>query len=169
MCGGKRWRHDGGDDRVEFWPCCRMKIFDNAPGYDEAKAHNDAEDERYTNQRDHQREYNAGERDDPLVDKDSKQIKKVELPKYKPLLLHCHQYQNFHSLVVGGKTCFYKCKVDGEQFQFGKCPACLGSCSFVWDRHTHADKVEYFELNRIRKETLPSERDEANHYLDNMH
>jgi hypothetical protein len=167
--GGKAWRHDGDDVRVDQCPRCGLKkLFDKEPEYDDNKAHNDREDERFVGEQEHIREYNAQERTDPLLDKNGKPMKRGENPKYKPTLFHCHQSQNYESITGTGQKCYFGCKYDGKQYPPGTCPSCKSSCSYVWDRKDHGDKMEYFRLRRLANTTSQSERDEANRYLDNM-
>lgn len=67
--GGKIWRHDGGEVRVDCCPCCGLKkLFDKEPDFDKNKAHNDREDSRFIREQEHIRDYKAGKRSDPLVD-----------------------------------------------------------------------------------------------------
>lgn len=45
---------------------------------------------------------------------------------------------------------------------------CVSSCTFVWDRRLHREHVEHFELKKLTKETNPSQKADANAYLDRI-
>eukprot|EP00956_Cyclotella_meneghiniana_P040237 scaffold190335_cov73-Cyclotella_meneghiniana.AAC.2 len=69
---------------------------------------------------------------------------------------------------VGGSKCHFDCKVKGKQYPKGTCPACKSFCGLVWDLRYHKEYMEYWDLQRLRKATTPSDRENANAYLDRV-
>ena len=68
----------------------------------------------------------------PLLDKKGKTMTKVPSPKVLPEYIICHCWQQMESIVAAGEfSCYYKCLVNGIQYDIGKCPHCLCDCSFV--------------------------------------
>lgn len=68
----------------------------------------------------------------PLLDKKGKTITKVPSPKVVPEYIICHCWQQMMAIVAAGEfSCYYKCLVNGKQYNVGKCPHCLCDCSFV--------------------------------------
>jgi hypothetical protein len=68
----------------------------------------------------------------PLM-KYGKAVAKVDVLKFKELVIMCHCWQNKHRLNVGGAVCLLQCKdpVSGKQYKLGECPVCLCGCGFV--------------------------------------
>ena len=68
----------------------------------------------------------------PALVINSKIFMSVANPRLKPELIVCHCWQNSCSAFAGGPQCITNC-FDAKtktQFDMGKCPLCLCSCSF---------------------------------------
>ena len=71
----------------------------------------------------------------PLINTKGKIITNVPTPKVAPEYFMCHCWQQMMSYVAAGVSgCYFKCLVDGIQYEIGKCPHCLCDCSFVVDK-----------------------------------
>ena len=165
--GGKAWRQDGGDP-VDCCPCCGLKkLFDKEPDYDKNKKINKDLSKEYQATVAQVKACKAGKASQP-VGKDGKPLKKVDPPKWKPQLLHCHHSQNYESVSATGQRCHFGCNYDGVSYSPGTCPSCKSSCSFIWDRLKHADILSYFQIKRVTGQATSTEREEANEYLTNL-
>ena len=168
--GGKKMpRNDSGDCIVKCCPKCELSYFDKEPDYDENRKYNSSLKQEWIEKNRHLEEYLNQSRSDPPVDAKGKAITSytgLKNPTYKPLLLRCHISENYQSMHRGGRKCHFVCKINGKQYPPGKCPACQKSCSYVWDRLKHKEKLEYFSLKMLRAETNSDERASANLYLD---
>jgi hypothetical protein len=119
--------------------------------------------------REHLEEFLTGERNDPPVDDKGKEITSEKVlgnPTLLPELLKCHIIDNWNSFSLGGKKCVFLCKIKGVQCPAGKCPACLKSCNYVWDVPHHGEAKAYFEMERMRQNTLDDQRAGYNNVLD---
>jgi hypothetical protein len=172
--GGKRLsRNDGGDCTVKACPKCGLDMFNKESDNDANKRENTEINTMWIETRTQLAEYLGGEREDPPTNPKSGKAITSEAqmggnPNLKPLLLRCHIGENYESVHIGGSKCRFKCKIGGKQYAIGRCPACLSSCSFVWNRLKHKDHLEYFELVKMRKGTTRSEREAANEYLERV-
>ena len=71
----------------------------------------------------------------PLLNKKGNVITNVPPPKFLPEYIMCHCWQQMMSYVAAGVSgCYFKCLVDGIQYEIGKCPHCKCDCSFVVDK-----------------------------------
>jgi hypothetical protein len=69
--------------------------------------------------------------DRPPVVINGKNVTKIPNPTYESEILVCYCWQNCASKFIGGQKCAWNCIVDGMQYDVGKCPLCVCTCSFV--------------------------------------
>ena len=171
--GGKKLsRSDGYGTLVKCCPKCTLDLFDKEPEFDENKRHNARAKVEWEQLKTEVDDYLSGTIDEAPIDpKTNKTITSADQVKNyatKPLLLHCQIGKNNESRHYGGSKCHFGCKVKGKKYPKGTCPACKKTCSFVWDMRYHKEYMEYWDLERLRKETTPGQRNESNAYLDRV-
>jgi hypothetical protein len=143
-------------NRIDDCPRCGFKYFDKEPDFDDNRKENNNISGRWATTRDHLEEFLARERSNPPVDDKRKEITSEKMlgnPTLLPQLLKCHIIDNWNSLSLGGKKCFFLCKIKGAQYPARKCPAYLSSCNYVWDVRNHGEAKAYFEMERMRQST----------------
>jgi len=78
----------------------------------------------------------------PLLDSKGAIITKLKNPTYGDKVVMCHCWQNFLSAFAGGSGCHLSCydSKTKTQYEAGKCPVCLCSCSFVCTMNSYSQK-----------------------------
>jgi len=78
----------------------------------------------------------------PLLDSKGAIITKLRNPTYGDKVIMCHCWQNFQSAFAGGSGCLLSCydSKTKTQYEAGKCPVCLCSCSFVCTMNSYSQK-----------------------------
>jgi len=105
----------------------------------------------------------------PALVVNSKIIMSVPNPRLEPELIVCHCWQNSCSAYAGGPQCITNC-FDAKtktQFDMGKCPLCLCSCSFICSKTTYQKKKEYFQRIKSSDCDMPQQKVTAAKLLDN--
>jgi hypothetical protein len=109
--GGKLYVNKAGSrKRIDDCPRCGFKYFDKEPDFDDNRKENNNISGRWATTREHLEEFLGGERSDSPVDDKGKEITSEKMlgnPTVLPQLLKCHIIDNWNSLSLGGKKCFF--------------------------------------------------------------
>ena len=106
----------------------------------------------------------------PLLDSKGAIITKLRNPTYGDKVIMCHCWQNFQSAFVGGSGCLLSCYDSKTKIQYeaGKCPVCICSCSFVCTMNSYSQKKQCFDLERSKGTmSKPVAEASANNLLNN--
>ena len=81
----------------------------------------------------------------PLLDSKGAIVTKLRNPTYGDKVIMCHCWQNFQSAFAGGSGCLLSCydSKTKTQYEAGKCPVCLCSCSFVCTMNSYSQKKKH--------------------------